>query len=107
MVFSSHLVDSAGVSPQLVGQVESISTIEKQRPSTWYLKARRSISLALTAANGECDEARATNAGVRSVEISSATRIGYPASSTSRPIWQVVADCPGIVVGAIWPPVIP
>ena len=36
-----------------------------------------------------------------------ATRMGMPACSTVRPLWQVVARWPIRVVGAIWPPVMP
>ena len=47
------------------------------------------------------------NAGVSSVERSSATRIGYPAVRGSRPPGVVEVTCPMSDVGAIWPPVIP
>ena len=108
MFFSSHRRASTGGMPQLVGQVERTSTRVKQVPSRLVARRRAAaIALALTACSGVCTDARAMNAGVRSVESSSATRIGCPASSTSRPSGQVVATWPGIVVGAIWPPVMP
>ena len=34
-------------------------------------------------------------------------RMGKPMVSTSRPRGEEVVFCPGRVVGAIWPPVIP
>ncbi len=65
------------------------------------------MALALTVYRGAWTEARATKAGVRRVEMSSAMRMGHPAKDTSLPKGQVVAIWPGMVVGAICPPVMP
>ena len=39
--------------------------------------------------------------------VHAAMRMGMPACSLVRPVWQVVARWPIRVVGAIWPPVMP
>ncbi len=101
------MTDSLGESPQLVGQIERISTRLKQTLSRWHSNAFYTSFFVLIVCLGSWTAPRARKAGVSRVARVSTTRSGYPVSSTSRPKGEVVVRWSGYVVGAIWPPVIP
>ena len=77
IIFSSSQTREAwGVMPQLVGQVESSSTIEKPNPRTWASKAMRMAFLARRIFLGSCSDLRTTKLAPSRVASSSAARMG-------------------------------
>ncbi len=71
-----HAKASAGLMPQLVGQVEATSTSEYPRPSIWFWKARLMAFLALRTFLGPSTVTRSRYATPSRVESSSHTRMG-------------------------------
>ena len=107
MLSESHSQASTGRSPQFVGQVESTSTNENPRPSTWFWNAYLIAFFAAGIFLGEWTDTRSMYMSVARVDSISDTLIGMPVFAVSRPNGLVVVFCPGSVVGAICPPVIP
>ena len=85
MLSRSHWSASFGASPQLVGQVERTSTIEKPFLSIWFWKAFLIIFFACRMFFGQSTVTRAASATPSRVESISQTRIGLPCTLRFRP----------------------
>src|SRR5690554_3747910 len=102
-----HLRASEGFLFQFVGQDDSTSTMEKPLPASCVSNALRMARFTLGICAALSADTRSTYAAPSTDDKSSHTLMGLPAVDTCLPSGVVWVTCPGRVVGAIWPPVMP